>query len=66
MREGKGQRGRERERIPSGLCTASARSHGDPIGLGPMNCEVMTWAEIESGTLNRLSRPGAPKKLFLV
>ena len=29
-------------------------------GSGSHNPEIMTWAEIKSGMLNRLSHPGAP------
>ena len=27
-------------------------------GLDPMNCEIMTWAQIQTWTLNQLSHPG--------
>ena len=63
---GQGQRERERERkrqrIPSRLHALSS----DPdAGLYPSNHEIMTWAEIKSWSLNRLSYPGAPGKQFL-
>ena len=51
-------RGRERgrERIPSMLCTDRAEPDG---GLKPTSCGIMTWAEIRSQMLNRLSHPDA-------
>ena len=36
---------REGERIPSRLCTVSAKPN---VGLEPTNCEIMTGAETES------------------
>ena len=42
-----GERGRER--IPNRLCSVSVEPD---MGLGPMNHEVMTWAEIRSLSLN--------------
>ena len=55
--EGQRERERERERIPSRLYTVS----GEPdVELEPTNCEIVTWAEIESWMLNRWSQPGAP------
>ena len=38
-RTGEGQREREREKIPSRLCTASAEPDA---GLEPVNCKTMT------------------------
>ena len=40
---GEGQRKRRRERIPSRLCTASAKPNS---GLKPTNYEIMIWAEV--------------------
>ena len=47
-------RGRERgrERIPSRLCIISAEPDA---GLELMNCEIMTWPEIQSQMLNGLA-----------
>ena len=56
---GEDQRDRERERIPSRVCAISPKSD---MGIDPMNCKIMTWAEIESRMLNWLSHPGTPKK----
>ena len=55
---GGGQRER-RERIPSRRHTMSTEPKAglDSVRL---NGEIMTWAEIQSGTRNRLSCPGAP------
>ena len=59
MREGQ----RERERRNSleapccqRRCQQGARYH---------KCEILTWAEIKSWTLNWLSHPGAPKYYFI-
>ena len=49
QRERERERGRERERIPSRLQAVSAEPSS---GLDPMNCELMTWAEIKNQTLN--------------
>ena len=57
------ERERERERIPSRLCVVSAEPDA---GLSLMNREIMTRAEIESRTLNRLSHPGASVSVFFV
>ena len=57
-REGLRERERERESIPSRLHAVSAEPTG---GLDLINCEIMTWAKIESQMLNQLSHPGAPK-----
>ena len=62
MREGQGQRETERERIPSRVLAISTEPNS---GLDPRNVESMTWAEIKSLTLNRLSHPGAPVNCFL-
>ena len=51
-------RERERERIPSSV--------RPDTGLELMKCEITTWAEIKSWTLNQLSHSGALKThLFL-
>ena len=59
-REGEQERGtetqRQRERIPRRLRAISSEPDA---GLDPMNREIMTWAEIKSRTLSRLSCPGA-------
>ena len=57
-------RGRERgrKRIPSRLHAVSAEPN---VGLDPMNCEIMTWAEIKSQTPNKLSHPGTLGHKFL-
>ena len=53
---GQGQR-EERKRILSRLCAVST----DPdMGLEPMNCDIMIWAETKSQTLNCLSHTGFP------
>ena len=49
---------REKERIPSRLCTVSSEPNA---GLDPMDHENMAWAEIKSQMLNWLSHPSAPK-----
>ena len=56
-----GGAGRGRERISSRLRTVSAEPNTGPELT---NREIMTWAEIESWTLNRLSHPGAPIVLY--
>ena len=64
-RENKQGRGRERERdrIPSRFCSASTEPN---VGLELTNCdEIMTWAEVKSRMLDRLSHPGAPAALNL-
>ena len=53
---GRGQRERERERIPSRLHTQQGPWHGTLS----YDLEVMTQAEIESPTVNGLSYPGNP------
>ena len=58
--QGEGHRERERE-IPSRLHTVSAEPD---MGLKPTPCEIMTQAEIESWTLNKLSHPGAPREII--
>ena len=55
---GEGLRERE-ERIPSRLHAVSAEPDA---GLSIMNRVIMTWAEIKSWPLNRLSHPGAPSQ----
>ena len=64
-RERRGEERRERERgsIPSRLCAVSAETD---TGLHLMNCEILTWAEIESRTLNKLSDQGAPNLYVLL
>ena len=54
-REGQTEKGWKR--IPSRL---HAVSSGSEAGLDPRSHEIMTWAEMKSQTLNRLSHPGAP------
>ena len=55
---------RGRDRIPTRLHAVSTEADA---GLEPMNCEIMTWAEIKSQTLNQLSHPCAPEaKNFLL
>ena len=44
-----GQRVRERERIPSQLCTVSVEPH---VGLELRKWEIITWAETKNGMLN--------------
>ena len=44
-----GREERGREKIPSRLCYVST---GPNAVLDPMNCEIMTRAEIQSQTLN--------------
>ena len=64
-RERRWGRGRERGkgRIPSRLCSQSAEPDA---GLKLTNCEILTWAKVQSGTFNQLSHPGAPNLcLFL-
>ena len=56
---GKGQR--ERQRIPSRLCTVSPESNAV---LDLTNCEIMTWAENKSPMLNQLSHPDTPLGCF--
>ena len=57
--KGQGERGGERERIPSRLHTVSTEPHA---GLDLTNREIMTWAEVKGWTLDPLSRSGAPEK----
>ena len=58
MSGGRSERERERERegIPSILHTIIAEPN---VGLHLMNHKIMTWAEIKSWILDRLSQPGA-------
>ena len=62
-KQGRGRK-RGRKRIPSRLHTVSTEPD---MGLKLTNCEIMTWAEIKSRTLNWLSYPGGPifKSIFL-
>ena len=57
-------RGREkgRERVPSRL---HAVNKEPDVGLKHTNCEITTWAEIKSQTLNQLSHPGTVECGFL-
>ena len=57
MKECKQERGREnsRQRIWSRLPAISTKPN---TGLESRNCEIVTWAEIKSWMLNRLSQPG--------
>ena len=54
---GGAEREGEKTRIPRKLHKTGVEPHA---GLKLMNCEIMTWAEIKSWTLNQLSHPGAP------
>ena len=69
VERGQRDRGRERERIPSRLCTVSTKPD---MGLKPMNCEIMTWAQLKSQMLNQLGEVtltqswGDPTWLFLI
>ena len=54
---GERQRERERERIPSRPHTANTEPN---VGLKPMKCNIMTWAETKSWALNWMSHPGTP------
>ena len=57
-RKGREREGdRERERIPSRLCSVSTEPD---MALDPTNHKIMTRAEIKSQPLNQLSHPGAP------
>ena len=49
--------GRGRERIPSRCQAVRAEP---AAGLDLTNCEIMTWAEMKSRTLNQMSHPGTP------
>ena len=49
------ERERETERILSRLYAVGTEPN---VGLDLMNCEIMSWAEIKSQPLNRLSHPG--------
>ena len=55
-------RGREggRERESQAGFVLPAQGLTSAQGLNSQNCEIMTWAETKSQTLNRLSHPGAP------
>ena len=57
------QRERGRERIPSRFHTVSAEPDA---GLELMNCQIMTWVEIMSWMLNRLSHRGTLSFFFLI
>ena len=35
------------------------------MGVGPINHEIMTWAEIQSQMLNQLSHPGSTSMVYL-
>ena len=50
-------RDREGGRVPSRLQPVSPEPD---VGFDPMNCEIMTQAEIKSQTLNQQSHPSAP------
>lgn len=64
-RERRHKRGREKgqERIPSSRDSPCTSTEPD-AGLNLMNHEIMTWAEIKSRLLNRLSYPGASRVPF--
>ena len=69
---GERERERERERKREKACrgrTERENPKQDPrgqqepnLGLELMNCEILTLAETESWTLNRLSPPRRPKR----
>ena len=48
-----------RERIRSRICTVTPEPD---VGLELTNCEIMTWAEIQSRMLIQLSHPGASRR----
>ena len=56
------EREREREIIPSRLCTVSTEPD---MELELTNGETMTWAETRSWMLNWLSHPGAPPPFLI-
>ena len=62
MHASRGEAEEGRERILSRLHAASTDPDAE---LKLTNREIMTWAEFKSGTLNRLSHPGAPILTFL-
>ena len=53
-----------RERIPTRLHTVSADSLTMVFNL--KKCEIVTWAETKSQTLNWLSHPGPLKLIILI
>ena len=57
------ERERERETDPSRFHTVSTEPD---VGFELKNCEIMTWAEIKSQTLHRLSHSGAPRGLVFL
>ena len=60
--QGKGRdRGRERE----SQAGSALQLHSPTLGLSSTNCEIMTWAEIKSLTLNQLSHWAAFDSTFL-
>ena len=61
VQAGEEQRERKREKIPSRLCTTSTEPNAR---LKPTNCEIMTWVEIKSRMLNRVTQ--VPPTLFLL
>ena len=62
MSWGGAEREGDRKRGPSRLCTVST----DPDAkLEPTNCEIMTWAKINSQTLNQLSHSGTLREILL-
>ena len=58
---GKGQREGETE-SQAGSVPSAQSPH---VGLELTLCEIMTWAKIKSGSLNRLCHPGTPQIWFL-
>ena len=60
LRERESGREREGDRESQAGFMLSVQAEPD-MGLDPMNCEIMTWAEMEGLTLNWLSHPGAPE-----
>ena len=61
MRAGEGQREGERESQAGSTLSAEPEARLNPM----TDCEIMTWAEIKSQILNRLSHPGAPIRFLL-
>ena len=59
MSSGERQREREGERESQAKNLFTQSTEPDVV-LEPMNCEIMTRAEVKSQMLNRLSHPGAP------
>ena len=58
-RESEQWRCRERGRGRESQAGSTLSVHSQTWGSIPHNWEIMTWAEIKNGLLNRLSHPGA-------